>query len=37
MTVSPLLRRLAEEGATGTLSRDRGRLHLVDGRIVHAE
>ncbi len=37
VTVSPLLRRLAEEGATGTLSRDRGRLHLVDGRIVHAE
>nr|WP_037871572.1 hypothetical protein [Streptomyces sp. SPB074] len=36
-TVSPLLRRLADEGATGTLSRDRGRLHLVAGRIVHAE
>lgn len=35
--VSPLLRRLAAERATGALMRDRGTLYLADGRVVHAE
>ncbi|MET9430084.1 transcriptional regulator [Streptomyces sp. NPDC003036] len=35
--VSPLLLRLAAEAATGALLRDHGTLHLVDGRVVHAE
>jgi hypothetical protein len=35
--VSPMLTRLAAEEATGVLVRERGSLHLVDGRVVHAE
>ncbi|GKQ33723.1 transcriptional regulator [Streptomyces sp. A012304] len=35
--LSPMLRRLAAEGATGVLERERGALHLVEGRVVHAE
>ncbi|MER7759749.1 transcriptional regulator [Streptomyces sp. NPDC097619] len=35
--VSPMLHRLAEEGATGALLRDHGTLFLEDGRVVHAE
>jgi len=35
--VSPMLLRLAAEGATGALLRDHGTLYLYDGRIVHAE
>ncbi|MDT9684743.1 transcriptional regulator [Streptomyces sp. TRM76323] len=35
--VSPLLRRLAADRATGALVRDLGTLHLVDGQVVHAE
>ncbi|MGW6401863.1 transcriptional regulator [Streptomyces sp. NPDC055134] len=35
--VSPMLRRLAEERATGALLRDRGTLYLADGQVVHAE
>ncbi|MFG3497816.1 transcriptional regulator [Streptomyces sp. NPDC047928] len=35
--VSPMLRRLAVERATGALLRDHGTLYLVDGRVVHAE
>lgn len=36
-SVSPMLRRLAAERATGALMRDRGTLYLADGRVVHAE
>lgn len=35
--VSPLLRRLAGERATGAFTRDWGTLFLIDGRITHAE
>ncbi|MDH6628035.1 hypothetical protein M2271_005865 [Streptomyces sp. LBL] len=35
--VSPMLTRLAAERATGVLIRERGTLHLVQGRAVHAE
>ena len=35
--VSPMLTRLAEERATGVLVREHGTLHLVEGRVVHAE
>ncbi|MFJ8694822.1 transcriptional regulator [Streptomyces roseolilacinus] len=35
--VSPLLRRLAADRATGALVRDHGTLYLVDGQVVHAE
>ncbi|WP_149179114.1 transcriptional regulator [Streptomyces sp. TRM49041] len=35
--VSPMLRRLATDGATGALVRDHGTLYLVDGHVVHAE
>ncbi|MFG2882497.1 transcriptional regulator [Streptomyces sp. NPDC048297] len=36
-SLSPMLRRLAEEQATGVLVREHGTLHLADGRVVHAE
>ncbi|MDQ0775111.1 hypothetical protein QF026_003577 [Streptomyces aurantiacus] len=35
--LSPMLSRLAEERATGVLTRDRGVLYLVEGQVVHAE
>ncbi|OON73002.1 hypothetical protein [Streptomyces tsukubensis] len=35
--VSPMLRRLARERATGALMRDRGTLYLAGGQVVHAE
>ncbi|WP_436738527.1 transcriptional regulator [Streptomyces sp. BBFR102] len=35
--VSPMLRRLGEERATGALIRESGTLYLVDGQVVHAE
>ncbi|MFJ9702707.1 hypothetical protein [Streptomyces fradiae] len=35
--VSPMLRRLAADRATGALVRDHGTLYLVDGAVVHAE
>ncbi|MBV2356094.1 transcriptional regulator [Streptomyces sp. J2-1] len=35
--LSPMLRRLAEEEATGVLEREHGTLHLAGGRVVHAE
>ncbi|MFH8800661.1 transcriptional regulator [Streptomyces sp. NPDC017936] len=35
--VSPMLTRLAADRATGVLERERGALHLVEGRVVHAE
>ncbi|MFF8385184.1 transcriptional regulator [Streptomyces kanasensis] len=35
--VSPMLRRLAADRATGALVRDHGTLYLVDGQVVHAE
>ncbi|MFF7074643.1 hypothetical protein [Streptomyces pseudovenezuelae] len=35
--VSPMLTRLAAERATGILVRERGTLHLADGKVVHAE
>ncbi|MFD9719750.1 transcriptional regulator [Streptomyces sp. NPDC059076] len=35
--VSPMLRRLTDERATGVLIRDHGALYLVDGQVVHAE
>lgn len=35
--VSPMLTRLAHERATGVLIRERGVLHLSEGRVVHAE
>ncbi|MET7732754.1 hypothetical protein ABZT02_15485 [Streptomyces sp. NPDC005402] len=35
--VSPMLTRLAAERATGILIRERGTLHLADGKVVHAE
>jgi hypothetical protein len=35
--VSPMLTRLAAERATGVLIRERGSLHLTEGRVVHAE
>ncbi|MGK3940447.1 hypothetical protein ABK046_18670 [Streptomyces caeruleatus] len=35
--VSPMLTRLAAERATGVLVRERGALHLADGKVVHAE
>ncbi|MFF5013417.1 transcriptional regulator [Streptomyces sp. NPDC001165] len=35
--LSPMLRRLAEERATGVLVREHGALHLAEGRVVHAE
>ncbi|MFH9756695.1 winged helix-turn-helix domain-containing protein [Streptomyces griseus] len=35
--LSPMLRRLADERATGALMRDRGTLYLADGQVVHAE
>ncbi|MFJ5059871.1 transcriptional regulator [Streptomyces nigra] len=35
--VSPMLTRLADERATGVLHREHGTLHLVQGRVVHAE
>jgi hypothetical protein len=35
--VSPMLTRLAAERATGILVRERGTLHLAEGRVVHAE
>lgn len=35
--VSPMLRRLVEERATGVLLRERGSLHLADGRVTYAE
>lgn len=34
---SPMLARLAEQGATGALLRDTGVLYLADGAVVHAE
>jgi hypothetical protein len=34
--VSPMLTRLAAERATGILVRERGTLHLSEGRVVHA-
>ncbi|MFJ9040521.1 DUF4388 domain-containing protein [Streptomyces sp. NPDC102406] len=36
-SLSPMLGRLADEGATGALIREHGTLYLADGRIVHAE
>ncbi|MET8827754.1 transcriptional regulator [Streptomyces sp. NPDC004610] len=35
--LSPMLIRLAAEGATGTLHRERGSLRLAAGQVVHAE
>ncbi|BDH03425.1 transcriptional regulator [Streptomyces seoulensis] len=35
--LSPMLRRLAEEQATGVLVREHGTLYLAQGRVVHAE
>ncbi|MFF7446170.1 MULTISPECIES: transcriptional regulator [unclassified Streptomyces] len=35
--VSPMLTRLAAERATGVLVRERGTLHLSEGRVVHAD
>ncbi|MFD7133683.1 transcriptional regulator [Streptomyces sp. NPDC059894] len=35
--VSPMLTRLAAERATGVLERECGALHLVEGRVAHAE
>jgi hypothetical protein len=35
--VSPMLTRLAAERATGVLVRERGTLHLAEGKVVHAE
>ncbi len=35
--VSPMLTRLAAERATGVLIRERGTLHLAEGRVVHAD
>lgn len=35
--LSPMLSRLAAERATGVLVRERGTLHLAEGRVVHAE
>ncbi|MEW2296622.1 hypothetical protein ABZ719_28645 [Streptomyces sp. NPDC006743] len=35
--VSPMLTRLAAERATGLLVRERGTLHLDEGRVAHAE
>ncbi|MER6343370.1 transcriptional regulator [Streptomyces sp. NPDC001595] len=35
--LSPMLSRLAAERATGMLVRERGTLHLAEGRVVHAE
>ncbi|MEU3449964.1 transcriptional regulator [Streptomyces thermolilacinus] len=35
--VSPMLRRLAADRATGALVRDHGTLYLVEGEVVHAE
>ncbi|MFE9646991.1 hypothetical protein ACFYO0_23300 [Streptomyces sp. NPDC006365] len=35
--VSPMLRRLGEERATGVLLRERGALHLADGQVTYAE
>ncbi|MEU0410276.1 hypothetical protein ABZ307_20985 [Streptomyces griseorubiginosus] len=35
--LSPMLTRLAAERATGILVRERGALHLADGKVVHAE
>ncbi|KOU63042.1 hypothetical protein ADK57_23330 [Streptomyces sp. MMG1533] len=35
--VSPMLTRLAAERATGVLVRERGTLHLAEGRVVHAD
>ncbi|MEV7243217.1 transcriptional regulator [Streptomyces sp. NPDC093248] len=35
--LSPMLRRLAEEQATGVLVREHGTLYLARGRVVHAE
>ncbi|WP_282703047.1 transcriptional regulator [Streptomyces sp. CC219B] len=35
--LSPMLRRLAAERATGVLLRERGTLYLAEGRVVHAE
>ncbi|NEB03286.1 hypothetical protein [Streptomyces sp. SID13726] len=35
--VSPMLTRLAAERATGVLVRERGTLHLADGKVVHAD
>ncbi|MFI1362752.1 transcriptional regulator [Streptomyces griseochromogenes] len=35
--LSPMLRRLAEEQATGVLMREHGTLYLAQGRVVHAE
>ncbi|WP_228991014.1 helix-turn-helix domain-containing protein [Streptomyces sp. DH8] len=35
--LSPMLRRLAAERATGALLRDHGTLYLADGQVVHAE
>ncbi|MFI6051325.1 transcriptional regulator [Streptomyces violascens] len=35
--LSPLLRRLVAEHATGALLRDSGTLYLADGQVVHAE
>ncbi|MFE3856295.1 hypothetical protein ACFXPN_34845 [Streptomyces griseorubiginosus] len=35
--LSPMLSRLAAERATGILVRERGALHLADGKVVHAE
>lgn len=36
-TLSPMLSRLAQERATGVLTRERGVLYLVEGQVVHAE
>ncbi|MFH8221749.1 hypothetical protein ACH4C2_16600 [Streptomyces sp. NPDC018057] len=35
--LSPMLNRLAAERATGVLVRERGTLHLDEGRVAHAE
>ncbi|MER8030854.1 transcriptional regulator [Streptomyces bauhiniae] len=35
--LSPMLRRLAEEEATGVLVREHGTLYLAQGQVVHAE
>ncbi|MEU0603359.1 hypothetical protein ABZ484_34800 [Streptomyces sp. NPDC006393] len=35
--LSPMLTRLAAERASGVLVRERGTLHLSEGRVVHAE
>ncbi|CAL9551050.1 hypothetical protein SUDANB105_04420 [Streptomyces sp. enrichment culture] len=35
--LSPMLSRLAAERATGVLVRERGTIHLAEGRVVHAE